>query len=229
MKKRPISIYILAVLHLLAPLFTVIFSRIVKNQTIAIDTLFTAESLAANWPGYALPIIGGVCIYLCKKWSMVVYLICMSALFIISYANFQSEASRGSLHLLTLVWLINMGVVVYFLRPALRQIYTDPKIRWWERSERFASSFKANFNQDEMQGNGEVLNISNTGLLLKTESPLRDNSRLEIKVNIAGDEFIPLIGQVIRHKQFKHKVGVQFDKSSTNKKSAKQIIKTLKA
>ena len=67
MKKRPLSIYILTLLHFLAPIFTVIFSRIVKNQTLAFDTLFTAESIAVNWPGYLLPIIGGVCIYLCKK------------------------------------------------------------------------------------------------------------------------------------------------------------------
>jgi len=228
MKKRPLSIYILTALHLLAPLFTVISSRLIKNQSLAIDTLFTMESVAANWPGYILPIIGALCIYLCKKWSMVAYLITMTALFIISFINFQSEASGGSLALLTLVWAVNISVVIYFLRPALRQIYTDPKIRWWEQSQRYNSSLDAIFNFDEMQGEGEIINISKTGLLLKTDSPLNDNNQIDVKIKLSPDEFISLSGQVIKHKQITQGFGVKFDKSSTNKKSAKQIINTLK-
>ncbi len=130
--------------------------------------------------------------------------------------------------LLGLVWFINIAVVMYFLRPALRQVYTDPQIRWWEHSKRYESNFDASFKQSELSGDGQVLNISKTGLLLKTDLQLTDKNNIEITIKLNDDNFIPLSGQVVLHKQIAHGYGVKFDKTSLNKKSAKKIISNLR-
>lgn len=227
MEKRPLSIYILVILHLLAPVFTVIFSRLLKSEPIALNNLFTPESLAINWPGYLLQIIGAACIYICKRWSMYLYLVCISALFIFSYTNFSADGAKGSILLLILCWAINIAVVYYFLRPNLRRIYTDRKLRWWENSKRYTSSLKANIKLNDQSADAQIINISKTGLLLNTSFELTNNDHIELLVD-TGKEKLSLSGEIIVHEQITNGYGVKFDKNSVNKKSAKIIINQIK-
>ena len=118
-------------------------------------------------------------------------------------------------------------MVFYFLRPSLRQVYTDPKLRWWEHSKRYVSSYNAAFTYKEVRGDGQIVNLSKTGLLLKTNIELTNYSHIDLLVDI-GDEKLPITGEVIVHEQIKNGFGIKFDKTSANKTSAKKIIKKLK-
>jgi len=151
----------------------------------------------------------------------------MTALFIISYNNYTVEGNKGSIALLVLCWAINIAVVLYFLRPSLRRIYTDPKLRWWEHSKRYISSLEATLKHNELNGDGQIMNLSKTGLLLKTNFKLTNNDHVELLVN-TGDEKLFLSGEIVVHKKITNGYGIKFDKNSVNKKSTKKIIKQIK-
>jgi hypothetical protein len=232
MSRRPWSLIVLAFLHFLAPIGNIIFNAVINNKDI-LSYLLSSFSLAyfsQNWVIIVAPIVSGIAIYACKKWSFYVYLLSSASLFIFSYQAYVSKASSIGVFPVLLVFFINIVIVVYFLIPAVRNIYFDKRMRWWEIKPRYQSDFKAqwNFEDDTVIHPGVISNISVNGLFLKSEIMPRDQDMIHIKVPFNKEVDIEFFGQVIFHKKAsKIGFGVEFAHSKESKEKATEITQFL--
>ena len=126
MKQRPWIIVVLALVHVFAPIGNHIMNGYLANITYAEYFSLTLNKtyLLNNWIHFIFPIMAGYFIYQCKKWSLLSYLLCMIILFLNSYMNYVTRSGTMSLTSLVIIYIFNILVVVYFLVPSVRTIYS---------------------------------------------------------------------------------------------------------
>lgn len=232
MRKRPWTLIVLAVLHVFAPFGNIIFNALITGQSVEfyMRRSLSLDYLQANWVIVLAPIIAGVAIYACKKWSFYVYLLSIVALFIASYQGYLSKAGSLGLAPVIFVYLINILVVVYFLIPAVRNIYFDKRMRWWEVKPRYKCDYTAQwkFEDDEVVHAGHINNFSVNGLFLKSDIIPRDEDLIEITVPFDGGVKAHLTGRVVFHSRAKSiGFGVQFEHDKESKKITAAVSQDL--
>jgi hypothetical protein len=154
----------------------------------------------------------------------------MSALFIVSYFGYLERSDSVSAVSLVLVYVINILMVGYFLLPAVRNIYFDPRLRWWETLPRFRCQIPAHFIVNSEQGfPGTIGNFSEGGVFIKSDFLPKDSDHLEIIFEHVSVNYI-FHGQVIRHgNQNKLGFGVKFIHNKGSQRKAKLLATTLQA
>jgi|GEM_PF-657234 len=236
MYKRPWSLVVLAILHLVAPITNIALNAIFLNTGIGsyFESAMSLQYISMNWPIILAPIICAFAIYACKKWSFFVYLASLATLFFFSYEGYLSKSSSLGLFPIVLVYAINILVVAYFLVPEIRQIYFNPRLRWWEISPRYQAEFDCHFSahvpgtaKSEAQDSGHIGNFSVGGLFLRSQVFPEDNSHVLIEFPFKG-QTVSFNGRVILHKhQDAVGFGVEFFHSNESKKTAKRICSYL--
>lgn len=231
MKRRPWILVVLAIVHILAPignlLINAYWARIPFWRYIQI--FFQPANFERQWVHIIVPMVAGIAIYLCRFWSFWVYLFCMCLLFTFSYFGYVERSGSVSLVGLITVYVANIVVVGYFLVPAVRVVYMDPRLRWWETKPRYRADIKARFrNIDGADLTwGTVSNFSEGGLFLKSESVPADRSIIQVLFDYAEDSF-EFSGEVILHKQrVSQGFGVKFVDHPLIKQRAKKVTEEL--
>lgn len=232
MKRRPWPIIVLAVFHVIAPLGNFFFSA--YNPNISYLTYFLALFDAPNiWTSICflvLPVLAGVTIYLCKRWSIWAYLFLMSIVLMQSYIKVHPVNGAGLPIPPLMLILINMLVVVYFLVPTVRQIYFDPRLRWWESKPRYNVVYDAEIRYSNLTTSAAVKNISETGLfaIIKDAYP-EDGASLEIHFK-DGEQHYVVAGTAIHHmRQPKIGIGIKFSHTPESKKTLRFLTEKLEA
>ncbi len=232
MRRRPWSLVFLALFHFLAPVGNIALNAFISGEPLweYFQMATTGPYLEKNWFMMLAPIVAGVAIYSCKKWSFYVYLVSITGLFVFSYIGFLSKNGSIGFVPLFLVYLVNISVVVYFLIPAVRNIYFDRRMRWWEIKPRYNCAFQSQwqFEDNDVIHEGEVGNISVNGLFLKSAIYPRDEDSVIIKIPFDGRDPVTLKGRVVFHKTAKKiGFGVQFDHSPQSKQDTINIVHDL--
>lgn len=230
MRRRPWVLVILAFLHLLAPLGNIVLNALFVKRNV-LDYLihaFQFEYLQRNWLIFIGPFVAGIAIYACKKWSFFVYLVSITALFIFSYSGYLSKADSISLLPVILVYIVNIVVVSYFLIPAVREIYFNPRLRWWESQPRYRCDIPCGWSQDSRSASGTVGNFSINGLFLKSEAFPDDESEASVKMSLGNGEEVLFKGNVILHgRQDAIGFGFKFIHTKESQSHAKRIVSEL--
>ena len=182
MKRKPWPLIVLALLHLFAPFGNIIANSIFANVSISvyIRALFHPDELVRTLIFLCIPIFGGILIYICKKWSYYLYLVLMIFPFFYSYLSWQSQPSTELGVYLIAFYVINLLVVGYFILPQVRQVYFDPRLRWWETKPRFKAEFETAFTWVDQKGTGEIKNLSEGGLFIETDLKMNTLGRIDI-------------------------------------------------
>ncbi|OQW49148.1 MAG: hypothetical protein A4S09_03535 [Proteobacteria bacterium SG_bin7] len=232
MKRRPWPIVILAVLHALTPFGN--FYLTTYHPDISYLTYFSAFVYAPNiWSSFCflvLPVVAGVTIYLCKRWSIWAYLFMMSIILVQSYVN-SHAASSASLPIPPFIlFFTNIFVVIYFLVPAVRQVYFDPRLRWWESKPRYIVDFDAEIKSARATTLAKIKNISESGLFaIIGDNYPTDGSLLEVRFKDGDQEYV-VAGTAIHHmQQPKVGMGIKFDTTLDSKRNLKSLTKKLEA
>jgi len=233
MRRRPWPLVVLAVLHFLAPIGNIIFNALLLNRSIASYFVYamSPEYIVTNWVIIVAPVVAGFSIYSCKRWSFYIYLISITALFVVSYEGYQSKAHMMSLLPIVVVYLINILVVSYFLIPTVRNIYFDRRMRWWEIQARYKSDFKSTWMSPSTKDShsGVVSNISINGLFLKSEELPKDKEMVSVKIKFGQEQF-DFSGEAIIHNRVDALgFGVKFQHSKESKKNAQSIVDFLES
>ncbi len=233
MRRRPWSLILLAILHFLAPIGNIIFNALIVNRNVFEYLVYalSPEYLIRNWVIVVAPIVAGYSIYACKKWSFYVYLFSITALFVFSYTGYLSKAESISLFPIIAVYVVNIIVVSYFLIPAVRNIYFDRRMRWWEIQPRYKCNFNCTWSQvgRGTPVEGEVGNISENGLFVKSNEMPSDNSEIQIHLPVTS----PGAQQGFRGEAIIHNrsdavgFGVKFVHTKESKVLAKEIVQDL--
>ena len=232
MRRRPWTLIVLAVCHILAPFGNIIFNAVIAGRDVGDYFMqsLSLQYLSANWVMILAPVIAGVAIYACKRWSFYIYLISITVLFISSYQGYLSKAGTISLAPVFFAYFINVVVVVYFLIPAVRNIYFNRRMRWWEIKPRYQCDYSASwkFVDDEIVHSGHINNFSVDGLFLKSDIIPRDEDFIEVQVPFDGQGEAKLTGQVIFHSKTKSLgFGVQFQHDKESKKITSALTSDL--
>lgn len=229
MKRRPWILIVLAFGHGVAPFFNLIFDALWAGVPFLhyVQLFFMPHNFSKHWFHFLAPMIAGGMIYLCRKWSFLVYVTIMVALAFVSYASYSTRWDLYNPTPLILAYVLNIGFVTYFFLPAVRNVYFDPRLRWWETSPRYQTQIDCSFLIGSESFPGNIGNFSQSGLFIKSERVPDDHSiiRLEFAFENLQCQFQ---GQVIHHAKLLSKgFGVQFIHNPQSKKSAKMIADRL--
>jgi hypothetical protein len=225
MRQKPFILIVLAALHFLAPIGNLLINSYRQHvQPSYLWNFWLYEKASYHMMIYVvIPMFSGLFIYICRRWSLYAYLFCIAVTVVTSALGFHQYTSVFSIIAFFVAIALDIVLVVYFMLPQVKRVYLDPRLRWWETAPRYNYQTSANILNI---GKGRVSNISIGGLLLFTDSDIKDNQL--IKMEFESDPKIEVSGQVVYHRQMKEKgYGIQFDKKSSKEKALKGLIRKL--
>lgn len=226
MKRRPWPLIILALLHVFAPVGNLFMNSFRHNIPMAqLWNLWWAYLPKMVVSTYVfVPIVAGVLIYICKRWSFYAYLACLALIFAVSLYGFSTDVNLLNFIYLVAVLVVDFFLVAYFMVPAVRQVYMDPRLRWWESAHRYRADLEA---EVAGQGIGQIVNISEGGLFYKTAVQLQDDAAVEIKFTYNNSNYL-VSGIVVHHRMMgDHGYGIQFQHTHESLKLIKKLIREL--
>jgi hypothetical protein len=231
MERRPWPIVILAFLHLLEPACKIVLYSLYWH--LPMNKIIYATSLKSPWVFFmfflAFP-IAGVAIFCVKRWSLPVFMAIEAMTLIGHFQNFYHAPQYFSLFLVCSLSLLNLIVVSYFLIPAVRLAYLDPKIRWWESKPRYVVEWHVKITQGTHSMAATILNISMGGVLLRESVEALDKNK-NIQVEFSHrDEHFTLRGHIAHQSIIKgvYQYGVRFERlSKVNKRRLHGCLKSL--
>ncbi|MBO9667144.1 MAG: PilZ domain-containing protein [Bdellovibrio sp.] len=179
MKRKPWAIIVLSLLHILAPFGSLLFNAHRAGRSISEHWYFWAHFLPKQllFIYVVVPIIAGIMIFICRRWSYWVYLACLALVFFSNLYSFSTNMNWMNFGALIAVLVVDLLAVAYFVVPAVRQVYFDPRIRWWEAAPRFVFKHQATVNDAE----GEINNISRGGLFIRTKLNLEEGQQVSLE------------------------------------------------
>lgn len=222
MKTKPWTLVILALLHILAPFGNMFVNALRSGRTLPQQWHYWFEVL----PKYllvvyiGLPILAGIFIYVCRRWSYWAYLACIALIFVSNLYSYWTSMNWSTLVALVAVLVVDILIVAYFVVPSVQKIYFDPRMRWWEAAPRY------NFNH-EGTVNGQtalIKNLSQGGMFMTSGPQLNEGDKAEVAWNYENQECKVSGLAVYKGPQG---VGVRFDHSPESQKQTKQVITKL--
>lgn len=229
MKQRPWPIIILAVCHVIAPVGNILFNAFLTKIPLSVyfRALMLSENRATLLVFTVVPILGAFLIYLCKKWSYIAYVALMIIPVTYSVIEYSKNSTMAMGIGLALFFVINFLVVGYFMKPAVRRLYFDPRMRWWETKPRYKADFQCQVDYQNKQHWVEIKNISEGGAFLETNSDFNEGDVLKIYFKDAAG-VLALDGEVVYRRNAQPiGYGFKFDKNSSREPRLKDLIKKL--
>ncbi len=231
MRRKPWPIIMLAILHIFAPIGNLFFNAF----RIGVSPTYLWNYWIYVLPKYHLlinvffPAIAGLLIYICRKWSYWTYIFTICIIFSVSMGDLffmHDHVSYFSVALRCVTFAANILIVSYVVVPSIRNIYLDPRLRWWEAAPRYMFVTDVSFNDSA----GMSINISQGGLFLTSRKKLEESDMLQLSWSIYGYTY-NAVGKVVYKspRSASEGYGVQFQHTPESKKDLKKLIKILHA
>lgn len=167
MRSRPWPIIILSWIYFLAPLPNVLVAAMLQGLgPVEYLEIFVQGKMWADLAKvFLLFPAAGLAIYSCKRWSYLAYLSISSWALFSSYDNWVAFPDVFTLPILIGSYALNIGVVSYFLIPAVRTTYFNARVRWWESPTRYKTTFDGEMDEAPCK----IENVSRGGVYLKSD------------------------------------------------------------
>ncbi|MGZ3803952.1 MAG: PilZ domain-containing protein [Pseudobdellovibrionaceae bacterium] len=226
MKRKPWPIVLLALLHVFAPLGNLLMNSYRSGRNLEMTWNFWYYTLPRPlfFTYVLLPPLGGIFIYICHRWSYWCYVACLGFIFIGNIYGFWTSMNWINFATLFVILLLDALAVAYFVVPAVRRLYFDPRMRWWETAPRY------NFDiQGTMDGHKSFIkNISVGGALIETEKLYSEGQGVEVKWSY-GELSFSVPGKIVYQRKMNSLFGcgVRFDQTSSVEKAMNQLIARL--
>lgn len=229
MKRKPWAIIILAVLHILAPI-----GNLLINAQRAGNTPLQHWNYWLNFMplplflSYTLlPILAGVFIFICKRWSYWAYLACLALIFLANLYGFSTKANMTNFLFLIGLLIVDLLAVAYFVVPAVRNVYLDPRLRWWEAAPRY--TFENAIEINGSHESGQIKNISEGGLFALSLINLKEGDNAKLVWTFEGTVY-QVTGKIV-YKTARSRsegFGVQFAHTPESQKQVKMLCSMLR-
>ncbi len=135
-----------------------------------------------------------------KKWSFPIFATIQAMNLYQLYSIHHQYPSRFQLPLALLYSISNIVLVGYFLLPAVRAVYFNPRLRWWESKPRFSTNVFAKFTRIEGNKGKKatciVSTISSEGLYIATTETMEIGQRVSLDFTYLGTHIKDLQGYV---------------------------------
>lgn len=228
MKRKPWSLVILALLHVVTPFASLVLNAIWSGRTLGEQWNYWSQvipsPLTLIYIYIGLPMLAGLFIFLCRRWSYWAYLTCITLIFISNIFSYATDTAVPTFIVLGAIALLDMLIVAYFMVPSVQKIYFDPRMRWWEAAPRY------NFNHEGAVNNEKAFfkNLSLGGLFMTSGPSLEEGDKVNVTWNFRGQEQA-IAGLVV----YKSKTpeapgyGVRFTHTAETQKQLKSVIDQL--
>lgn len=201
MKNKPIPLKLLAILHLLMPLFSLLFNAVIMRESPWHYTQihWQTHNFMELLEFYTFFPLAGLMILSFSSWGYVAYfavsLWTTTANSIIWFSEYRS--SPGILISANFFMILSM---VYMLSPKVRRIYMDENIRWWKTPQRYAVNINEVVLNNDVRTDVRILNISKGGALVQTTWQPHLGESLSLSFSL-GDFDFSTDAQVVHQKE----------------------------
>lgn len=173
MKQKPLIFIVIAILHILEPLFKIAYFKATTHfpWTEIFSNIMALDGIKNIFDFWLLFPIAGIALLGVKKWSYSVFVSVQvySIYTHFSYESYSWPYVAASPHWVSMALLaFNILIITYFLLPDVRRPFFDVNLRWWERKTRHALNIPCtlSFENPNILEDCHILNISETGSFL---------------------------------------------------------------
>jgi hypothetical protein len=230
MRKRPLSIVIIALIYFFEPAGNLIQAAFINDMPLFGSDGILSHLLWTDWVILALFPVVAVGIYMVRKWGW--YLFISFSGLLIAYNLFVYFFLNPNYAFETILFfiLIITGMSAFFLRRHVCAPYFNPRLRWWETAARYRVTLHTDILTEKGALPCETIDISETGCFLECAEPMVEGSSVWVKINCQGAE-INVIGKIVRKSGKKDRVGgygIMFQgMSGETRKTIRQLIFSL--
>lgn len=234
MKTRPWPIVLLAIIHILGPVGNTFLSAQLQhlNPIAFLSAYIRTQSLWKLFDFFLIYPLAGLAIYACKKWS---YPLFLAVSFYTVYSNYLIWKIAPQIYpfaLFGITTLLDIVFVGYFLNSAVRAMYMNPRLRWWESKPRYLIGAPCTVRIDGAadqapEYTAEFADISENGIFLLNvrDSSLKEKQSILLNFTLLGQDYQSR-GRVIHCR--KEGCGVIFLHDKDTKKKLKALCRVLK-
>ncbi len=199
MKKRPLSVIIIAVLYCFEPIGNLATAAFVNKIPFFGHDGILFRLMWSDWIILILFPIVGVGIYMVRKWGWYLFLAFSALLIFYNIFVYKYLNQNYTLETVLLFILIITAVSALFLRKSVYAPYFNPRLRWWEAAKRFRVNLEAFLVTKERSFACTTLDISETGCFLELQDDIPLGSRVMVEFKCGAFE-ISAAGKVV-HKR----------------------------
>lgn len=231
MRSRPWPIVILALLFCFAPLLNAFFSAWLEGLSVLgyLNVFLHEASWLELLDFFILFPAAGVAIYLCKRWSYFVVLVIATLNVFSNYDTWKTYPKYFPAWLFVTAVILAAVVVGYFLLPAVKIVYMDPRLRWWESKPRYLVTGESVLRFEGREERARITDISEGGVFISTPADLPQDMVVSLELSISGENIGLRAKVVYRRGGAVPGYGIQFvSPSSEEKKAIRKLIKSLK-
>lgn len=171
MNKRPLPIVLLAALQFISPLIYLMFASVHYEVSLIsmINEVFALTSGLRLIEIFLLPIVLGILILNTKKFGYRVVIAGSVYLIVRSLLTFSASNSTDPVFPIVFSNIICIFGLIYLINPRTREIYFNPKLRWWEHDVRYIVNLPAHLTRTgSTPFKGTIQNIANGGAGVET-------------------------------------------------------------
>ena len=230
MKKRPLSIIVIALIYVFLPIGNLIQAAFINNLPFLGEDGLFHRILWSDWVILSLFPVAGVGIYMVRKWGW--YFFVAFSFVLLSYGlpvHYFVDPTY-SFETILLCILVITGMSAFFFRRHVYAPYFNPRLRWWEAAKRYKIRLDAEIFSDKSVYKCQVLDISVTGCFIDQDEGLAEGGRVWLRIKCNG-MLIQCSGRVVRKASRKERhsgYGIMFrDLSKESKKNIKYLVRFL--
>lgn len=227
MKKRPWPIVLLAWCQILAPISNVLFSAWLFKMTPKeyLSAMFYNESLLEIADFFLTLPLAGLAIYSVKKWSYPFFMAIMAWTVYYNFDTWKHSQGVISLPILLAAYALNLGITGYFLIPAVRAAYFNPRLRWWESKPRYYINFAGEIEGKFGKKDCTIVNISEGGAMVQTSEDLEPGSTFTLMLTPLQTPVFFKAKIVYRSTADTHSYGAQFVHNPESLDVARKMVR----
>ena len=230
--RKPWSIIILAFIQLLTPVSDILLGAIRYKVTPwrFLEGVVHAHQWHQLVEIFALAPLAGLAVLAVRWWSYPIFLGTLFWTAASNYMVWRDHPESVSLALLFACYGLNILFVSYFLIPSVRQVYFNPRIRWWETKPRYFVEMPASVKIKGKEKACTILNISEGGSSVETSTKIAPGTPISLRFTCFNREF-HVGGEIVYQLKpstqtaKKYTYGVQFVFTRTTKHEIFQAVR----
>lgn len=227
MSQRPWPIVLIAIFHILAPIFNLVMSARLIDASIAnYIQIQLRQGILTFSIWMLLPVLAGTALLTFRKWSYFLFLGFMAGMMAFTWRQRLYYPHRVDLWTFALSEIFNLLMILYFLSPTVKEIYLNKRIRWWQQKPRYLLTSPGRV----MIPSGspapfQLENFSEGGALITSPIQLELKKSYPMEFDILGEK-VTVSGKPIHsHDNY---YGVLFDETLANRQVLRPMIQKLK-
>lgn len=197
MKKRPLSIVIIALLYLFEPAANLLQAAYVNDLPLTGENSILYHLILSDWIILGLFPVVAYGIYRVKKWGWYLFLGFSALLIFYNLYVYLYLNPNYNLQTVILFIIIVTFITAVFFRKHVYSPYFNPRLRWWEIASRYKVTLNAKIFTPDGPMECQVLDISVTGCFVDYCGNLSEGDKIWLIIHGANEE-IHCLGKIVR-------------------------------